>query len=141
MSKKNLRQQSHDVFVTQMLGKKNIMMDFLQTIVPKLAQKLTCDSFHAYTTVGTNKYLKVRIADILYTTHLKSGQNIKIAIMIEHKSNTEKKIHPQMLRYCLYFWENQEKQGQELIPIISIILYHGKKNWKIEKKIIIFHKK
>jgi len=56
-------------------------------------------------------------------------KQIKISLLYEHKSYPSKSIHLQLLRYILNVWENQAGSKQELIPVIAIVFYHGKKRW------------
>ncbi|MEO1654631.1 MAG: Rpn family recombination-promoting nuclease/putative transposase, partial [Bacteroidota bacterium] len=55
-----------------------------------------------------------------------------VAFLFEHKSYypTEMPIQLQLLRYMLALWEHHLKQQLPLVPIIPIVLYHGKRQWE-----------
>jgi predicted transposase/invertase (TIGR01784 family) len=69
-------------------------------------------------------YFKDIACNILY-----GETNIKISLLYEHKSYLDKNIHLQLLRYILNVWENQAANKQELTPVITMVFYHGKRNW------------
>ncbi|MDQ1272688.1 MAG: hypothetical protein QG591_1318, partial [Planctomycetota bacterium] len=50
--------------------------------------------------------------------------------MFEHKSYSVPYPHLQLLKYLLKIWETNIKQTEKLIPVIPVILYHGKELWK-----------
>ena len=54
-----------------------------------------------------------------------------ICLLFEHKSEVPTHPHLQLLRYILDGMEEQLKQKKKLSPIIPIIIYQGKKRWKV----------
>ncbi|NLE01360.1 MAG: hypothetical protein GX640_15955 [Fibrobacter sp.] len=84
-----------------------------------------------------DRRLREHRSDVLYRARLlKNDQWVNF--LFEHKSEPDKKTHKQLLNYILESWDLHEQQepSYELLPVvISIIVYHGKKSWKIENSI------
>ncbi len=74
--------------------------------------------------------MKENFADIVYSCKYKGKTDIQISLLFEHKSYPVKRPHIQLLKYLLKIWDANVKQKTELIPVIPIIFYHGKKRWK-----------
>ena len=69
---------------------------------------------------------------MVYSASYQAKQAVKLSFLLEHKSaySPQTPIHIQLLRYMLGIWDQQEKQGKPLCPIIPILVYHGKENWR-----------
>jgi predicted transposase/invertase (TIGR01784 family) len=69
-------------------------------------------------------------ADLLYTCQLRNGEQVRIALLFEHKSYPEKHPHFQLLRYLLNAWQQADAQSEPLLPILPVVFYHGLSPWK-----------
>ena len=78
----------------------------------------------------TDSKLKAHFSDMVYTCSTKSGKAVHISLLFEHKSYKPKYPRLQLLRYMVNIWYAQLKQGQELQPVIPIVLYHGTAKWR-----------
>ncbi len=76
--------------------------------------------------------LKEYFSDIVYNCLCKDKE-LKIALLFEHKSSLVNFPHLQLLKYLLKIWETNIKQSEKLIPVIPVILYHGKGAWKVKR--------
>jgi len=56
-------------------------------------------------------------------------QNVKVALLFEHKSSVPKSPHLQLLQYFLNIQKQQVKQNSAPIPVIPVIVYHGQQQW------------
>jgi predicted transposase/invertase (TIGR01784 family) len=72
--------------------------------------------------------LAEHFSDTIYTCQF-SGIKFKIALLFEHKSSPDNNLQFQLLRYMGNIWENSIKQKQLRMPVIPVVLYHGKKAW------------
>ena len=78
-----------------------------------------------WTTLATKKRGR---ADLVFSVKLKySFQVAKIIFLLEHKSFQNRKILQQLLRYQTTLYADYE------VPIIPIVIYHGKKQWKVPR--------
>ncbi|NPA40139.1 MAG: Rpn family recombination-promoting nuclease/putative transposase [Thermodesulfobacteria bacterium] len=55
------------------------------------------------------------------------NQKIHIYFLFEHKSSPDKFIFVQILSYISALWEECLKRGENLIPVIPIVFYHGER--------------
>lgn len=56
---------------------------------------------------------------------------MKITLLFEHKSSQPTSpIQFQLMRYMLRIWEQSISQKERLTPIVPILIYHGKNEWK-----------
>ncbi|MBW7942956.1 MAG: Rpn family recombination-promoting nuclease/putative transposase, partial [Candidatus Kuenenia stuttgartiensis] len=76
--------------------------------------------------------LKEHFSDIVYTCFCKEKE-IRITLLFEHKSYALACPYLQLMKYLLKIWEANSKQAQRLIPVIPVILYHGKEAWKVRR--------
>ena len=119
----------HDSFFKNMFSVKENLQDLLQgTLPPELINKVHLDSLEYDPTEYVDRELDPYFRDI-NCNMLYGDKQIKISLLYEHKSYPSKLIHLQLLRYILNVWESQAGSKQELIPVIAIVFYHGKKRW------------
>ena len=55
---------------------------------------------------------------------------MRIAVLPEHKSYTEPYIHFQLNRYMLTVWDTQLSEKKPVLPIIPVVVYHGRRRWQ-----------
>ena len=123
----------HDKFFRELFSRKEEAKNFLQGVLPlDLIRKLDLNSLEIEKTSYLDEYLQTYFSDMVYTCTYNDQVPIKVAFLFEHKSYfpTEMPIQLQLLRYMLALWEHNLKQQSPLVPIIPIVLYHGKRQWE-----------
>ena len=121
----------HDKFFKAAFGIKAIAQACLEEFINKdLLNKLELDSL----TLEPNSYITDELsefyADLVWRcTFKKSSKQVLISFLFEHKSYKPLHPHFQLLDYQRNAWKNQLAANQELVPIVPIILYHGKETW------------
>jgi predicted transposase/invertase (TIGR01784 family) len=124
------KENPHDVFFKATFSQKSIAEAFLKEFLPNnIKAILDISSIQLSTNSYIDEELSENFADLVYDCHYKSKSKAQIAILLEHKSFKVKYPHFQLLRYLLNAWEQNEKQKQEFIPIIPIVVFHGKGHW------------
>jgi predicted transposase/invertase (TIGR01784 family) len=119
----------HDRFFKNMFSVKENLQDLLQGTLPReLLNKVHLDTLEYDPTEYVDRELDPYFRDINCNI-LYGDKQIKISLLYEHKSYPSKSINLQLLRYILNVWESQAGSKQELIPVIAIVFYHGKKRW------------
>ena len=73
--------------------------------------------------------LAEHFSDMVYSCDFE-GTKLKIALLFEHKSSRDSNLPFQLHRYMGNLWENSIKQKKPRMPVIPIVLYHGKSAWK-----------
>ena len=118
ISKKN----PHDDFFKLVFSKKEVVIDFLNEFL-----NLNITTLSPLPTEKNTKYKKYFL-DLAFKTKYKNS-DAQIYIVFEHKSYPDKMVYFQILNYALSIWEEEK---ENLTPIIPIIFYHGRENFKLK---------
>ena len=80
-----------------------------------------------------SKRLRAYYSDLMLSVKI-LGKEVKIYILIEHKSYRDVKVALQMLLYMAKFYEDFRKyhKGEKLPVVIPIVVYHGEGELKIK---------
>ena len=76
--------------------------------------------------------LKDKRADLVFSVPLKrnSKTQIKIFILLEHKSSYQKALFTQLLHYQTILYQRSIEETGHPSPILPVVFYHGKTPWK-----------
>jgi len=119
----------HDLFFKQTFSIREHAADFVKhTLPPELAAEMDFNTLTIEKGSHVDTDLAENFTDTVYTCRI-SGIQIKIALLFEHKSSPDNNLQFQLLRYMGNLWENSIKQKQTRIPVVPIVLYHGRKSW------------
>lgn len=122
----------HDKFFKEVFSRKAEVQSFMKGFLPKhILENINLSSLKLETNSYIDEKLKESFSDICYEC-VYGNENIKISLLFEHKTYQDKYIYLQLLRYMLNIWENDKKQKRQLVPVLPIIIYHGKKEWKLK---------
>ena len=123
----------HDKFFKETFSIRENVIDFLQGI---FSEEILKGLDLSTLTLDNNSYideeLKEHFTDIVYTCYCKDKE-LRIALLFEHKSYAASCPYLQLMKYLLKIWETNIKQTERLMPVIPVILYHGKEEWKVRK--------
>ncbi|MCL4727218.1 MAG: Rpn family recombination-promoting nuclease/putative transposase [Candidatus Kuenenia stuttgartiensis] len=123
----------HDKFFKETFSIKKNVIDFLQgTFPPEILKKLDLSTLTQDNNSYIDEELKEHFSDIVYTCFCKDKE-LRITLLFEHKSYAAVCPYLQLMKYLLKIWEANSKQMQRLIPVIPVILYHGKDTWKARR--------
>jgi predicted transposase/invertase (TIGR01784 family) len=124
-------QNVHDKFFKETFSRVDVVTNFLEELVDeKLVKKLDLSTLQIDNNSFIDEKLEERFADIIYTCEYIGKGKVKIALLFEHKSYKENYPHWQLNQYILNVWEASSKQKKKKpIPIIPIVIYHGKEKW------------
>ncbi len=121
----------HDKIFKQIEKDPAIARDLIQGLCPE--DVLACldlstleNDNNSYIDETLNEYY----SDLVFNCKSSNPGELKIAILLEHKSYKPENEFLQLLRYMLSIWEAQFKQGEPLRPVVPLILYHGETPWK-----------
>jgi predicted transposase/invertase (TIGR01784 family) len=119
----------HDLFFKKTFSIRENAADFLQhTLAPELVEEMDLDTLTIEKGSHVDTALAENFSDTVYNCRF-SGTRIKIALLFEHKSAPDKNLPFQLHRYMANLWDNSINQKQPILPVIPIVLYHGKKSW------------
>ena len=123
----------HDKFFKETFSIRENVIDFLQGI---FSEEILKGLDLSTLTLDNNSYideeLKEHFTDIVYTCYCKDKE-LRIALLFEHKSYAASCPYLQLMKYLLKIWETNIKQTERLMPVIPVILYHGKEEWKARR--------
>ena len=123
----------HDKYFKEIFSRKEEMSDFITNALPQIAEFVDFTTLQLDTTQYIDKNLQIGYSDIAYNCLYKNKIKLKIALLFEHKSQTEDFPHLQLLGYMLKIWQTNIKQKQHLMPVIPILFYHGSEDWNNKK--------
>jgi predicted transposase/invertase (TIGR01784 family) len=120
----------HDSFFKGMFSVRENLQDLVRgPLPPQILGKVQFDTLEFERTSYVDSEMRSFFSDLCCNV-LYGDKQIKISFLFEHKSHYRKNIHLQLLQYILNIWERQADNGEELIPVICIVFYHGKRKWK-----------
>jgi predicted transposase/invertase (TIGR01784 family) len=128
-------QNVHDKFFKETFSRVDIAINFLEEMVnDSFVQKLHLHTLKLENGSYIDEKLEESFADIIYTCQYgEENRTVKIALLYEHKSYREEYPHWQLVKYMVNVWQSGLKQKKvKPIPIIPIVIYHGKAKWKYQ---------
>ena len=134
--KNSIRKHSHDAFFKGTFSKRKIAIDFLTNYLPEDIKKhVDLQSLKNQNGEYVDKNLKKDYSDLLYQVEI-NGHEGYIYFLFEHKSYEDQKVIFQLLRYMTRIWEERYDSKTKKVPVvIPIVIYHGRKEWKIETRL------
>ena len=122
----------HDRFFKETFSKKEAAIDFLRNYLPpQVIGIFDLSSVELVKDTFVDKELQAYYSDLLYRVGLSDGNFAYVYVLFEHKSYPDVMVSFQLLRYQVKIWEYMLKQGYQLLPILPLVVYHGKKKWDI----------
>lgn len=124
----------HDKFFKAAFGIKLVAAACLSQFLRKeLLDKFDLDTLE----VESNSYITDELsefyADLVWRCQFKLGnKRVFISFLFEHKSYKPTHPHFQLMDYIRGAWKTQLAANQPLVPIVPIIVYHGKEKWITE---------
>ena len=121
--------QHHDLFFKETFSYSEHVVDFLKsTLPPELAAEIDYSSLVSEKDSYVDSDLSAYFSDMVYSCRLK-GEKIRLAFLFEHKSYPDYDLAFQLLCYLVNIWKSADKLKKPRMPVIPIVLYHGKESW------------
>ena len=136
VKKKNTTNSKHDNFFKSTFSDIEVAKDFIQTnlseaILSKVNLKTLTISKDSFVDIK----LKEKYSDTLYNVKI-NEKDAYIYFLFEHKSEEDKLVALQLLKYMVEIWYlhlKQNKNNKKLPLIIPLLIYHGRKKWSIKQ--------
>lgn len=122
----------HDRFFRETFSRREVAEGFLRGYLPQhIVDGIRWDTLAIAKDSFIEKALRNHFSDLLYTARHKNRE-IKIYLLVEHKSHPDTWVPLQLLRYQVRIWELHRKQHPKkpLPPILPLVLYHGQPRWQ-----------
>ncbi|MCF2489187.1 Rpn family recombination-promoting nuclease/putative transposase [Dyadobacter sp. CY347] len=133
--------QKHDTFIRAIMGNQQVALDYFRTCLPQNIQDtLDFSTLRQLPDTYVSKDLQKSISDIIYTCRKADAtEEVKIALLVEHKSYIDKYTPIQMGSYLFSGFLKQIGNGEAPSLIIPILLYHGKARWEYKTLADLFN--
>ncbi len=127
----------HDSFFKELLSQPQNARDFPRYYLPaEIVAEFDLRKLELVRDAFVDESLKEHLADLLYRVKLKRGDHAFVFVLFEHKSAPDFWVAFQILRYIVRLWEQQQAQGaKQLPPVYPIVLYHGRRQWKVARNL------
>lgn len=114
------------------MGNQQVALDYFRSCLPEqVLQKLDFTTLRQLPDTYVSKELQKSISDIVYACQRAGGGGeVKISLLIEHKSYLDKHTPIQIGSYIFSGLLKQIAEGEKPSLIIPILLYHGKARWE-----------
>ena len=120
----------HDTFFKLIFSEKEHVADFSSQVLPaEISRQIDFSTLHRENTSYVDKALSEHFSDMVYSCSM-GKTKLRITLLFEHKSSPDKELPHQLNKYMVRIWSDDSKQKQPFTPIVPIVFYHGKKNWK-----------
>ena len=122
----------HDLFFRRLFSGTKEIVALLETILPpSILDILDISTLKVENSVSVRS-LEIRVDLILSVKLKRSHKEAKILFIVDHKSWPDRTVIQQLLKYQLTMMEGHydDKKGDFLSPVLTIIFYHGHKKWK-----------
>jgi len=130
LKKKNEITNPHDATFKKMFGRLEIAKDVIAQNLPKeILDDIDLSTLEQLDGSFISEKLQETFSDIIYKVKI-GHTGVYIALLLEHKSYTDKLTIFQVSRYIIDLWSKVIESGQKELPIvIPIVVYHGKGKW------------
>ena len=125
----------HDKFVRESFSEAGRAIAFFDKFLPAdLRSKLDLSSLVVLQESYLTSELKESFSDLIFQIDIKDGvdgKKLELSMLFEHKSKPDKNLAFQVGHYMFSHWIKRLNNNQDLLPIIPIVYYQGKKKWEI----------
>ncbi len=86
-----------------------------------------------------DRVLRAHLTDRLYTVRTLGGRQAFLYVLIEHKSQADKRIGWQLAKYqieILKQWEREHLEWERLPAVVPFVFYHGATKWRIPNEFL-----
>jgi len=121
----------HDNFIRAILSDKEIARAYFSNFLPSfVSSQLDFTTLTQMPETYLSKNLQKTMSDIVYSCKMNSDAEIRVCLLIEHKSYVDKYTPIQIGSYIFSGYEKQIANKENLSIIIPVVLYHGKDRWE-----------
>ena len=126
----SIRNRPHDELFKVVLKDPKSAKYFINNYLPEVVVKNTnVESLEDVTGKLKGDNMDDYFTDLIFKTQVDSGEEGLFCFLFEHKSQLDKNVAFQVLRYMTLIWEKYYKEEKEYPLIFPIVFYHGDDNW------------
>ena len=111
---------------------------------PDVLAEINLETLRVETGAFVDSALREKQSDLLYSVELAKGLRDKtnsapdralLYLLVEHKSEPDPKTVLQLLSYIIRLWEQRFRDGEKLVPVIPLVVYHGDREWTVARSL------
>lgn len=122
----------HDAFFRQIFSDPAVAADFLANYLPaEVRAELDLSHVEPQPDSFIDDDLREHFSDLLFRVSLRNGDTAFAYTLFEHKSQPERQVAFQLLRYMVRIWERTQRDDGSLPIILPIVVYHGEQPWRV----------
>ncbi len=122
----------HDHFFKEVFSRKETASNLIERFLPaEVVRILDLSSLESSKGSFVDPELREHYSDLLYRVDIRGGGAAYVYVLFEHKSYPDRQVAFQVLRYMVRIWEHMVRQGERLVPIIPMVVYHGLGRWRV----------
>ena len=121
----------HDSFFKRLMSDIEVVREFLKGVLPgELSRAIDYKSIRIADTEKVTRRYRKYFLDLSVECDLADKESL-IYFVFEHKSYPDRLTHIQILNYSTAVWEQNIRIGENPVPIIPIVFYHGKRRFNL----------
>ena len=130
MNTSQVSDKPHDRLFKLLFSDPQNLKDFIKYFLPKeLVKHLDLNSLEIIPSEKSSLPQKKRkFLDLIIKCKIQE-KTAHIYILFEHKSTPDKFTIIQIISYIISIWEENLRKGEEFIPVIPVVFYHGEGKW------------
>jgi predicted transposase/invertase (TIGR01784 family) len=120
----------HDAFFKKVFSYRTVYLDFFNQLTPPwLRVLLDVETIVPIEGTFLTKELKQFFSDKLFSAKVKSGHEITLSCLLEHKSYVPDNIYEQLHRYILEKRVQDRRNKEQKTLVVPFVIYHGNERW------------
>ena len=129
-------QTPHDHFFKSTFHQPQILASTLQGLLPpEIVREIAFDTLTYLPGESIGSALEgSSLADLVFSVSL-AGVPARLAIILEHKSAPDPRVHFQIIRYIVGSWNQSLNEGKSPVPVLPVLFYHGRSPWSIPTRL------
>ena len=128
----------HDESFRKVFADPDVALQLLQNYLPaRVLEHLDLGTLETENVSFVDDALHSSQADLLFRTRLKAGGDAFVYVLLEHKSQPDRWVILQILKYVLRIWQREvdEHDADRLPPVFPLVFYHGEQPWTAAKSL------
>jgi len=124
----------HDRFFREIFSRRATLQEFVRRYLPReVVRGLDLRTLAPVDGSFVDPDLRLHEADLVCRVALTSGERAYLYLLFEHKSQPDRFVALQLLRYLTKLWDQEQKHSRKLpLPtVIPLVFYHGRRRWTV----------
>lgn len=101
---------------------------------PEIAEGFDPGSLVFLPTESMGEALGSSFMDLAFSARFE-GQEVRIQIIVEHKSSPDSGVYLQVAHYATGLWVRNHREGRSPLPVLPVLFYHGARPWSIPARL------